>query len=87
MNPATQAKQIYDPIHGFIEITPTMLKIIDTSEFQRLRDLRQLGAVQYIYPSATHTRFEHSIVSHLAGMATHLFKRDFTTNNPYSVSL
>ena len=87
MNPATQAKQIYDPIHGFIEITPTMLKIIDTSEFQRLRDLRQLGAVQYIYPSATHTRFEHSIgVSHLAGiMATHLFKDEILPQTTHTV--
>ena len=60
-------KSIYDPIHGFIKITPLMQKIIDTSEFQRLRDLKQLGATYYVYPSATHTRFEHSIgVSHLA---------------------
>ena len=54
-------KNIYDPIHGFIEIPPLMQKIIDTTEFQRLRDLKQLGAVQFVYPSATHTRFEHSI--------------------------
>ena len=68
-------KQIYDPIHGFIEITPLMQIIIDTPEFQRLRDLKQLGAVHYIYPSATHTRFEHSLgVSHLAGiMSERLF--------------
>lgn len=70
------SKQIYDPIHGFIDITPLMRQIIDTHEFQRLRYLKQLGAVQFVYPSATHTRFEHSIgVSHLAHtMATHLFK-------------
>ena len=37
-------KQIYDPIHGYVEITPLMLKFIDTMEFQRLRDLKQLGA-------------------------------------------
>ena len=61
------SKQIYDPVHGFITITPLMQKIIDTPEFQRLRDLKQLGTVHYVYPSATHTRFEHSIgVSHLA---------------------
>lgn len=61
-------KYIYDPIHGYILITPLMQQIIDTPEFQRLRDLKQLGATYYIFPSATHTRFEHSIgVSHLAG--------------------
>ena len=76
-------KQIYDPIHGFIDITPLMQKIIDTHEFQRLRDLKQLGAVHYVYPSATHTRFEHSIgVSHLAGMmATHLFNDNTYPND------
>lgn len=60
--------QIYDPIHGFITLTPTMLSIVDTPLFQRLRDLKQLGAAYMVFPSATHTRFEHSIgVSYLAG--------------------
>jgi HD superfamily phosphohydrolase len=63
------SKQIYDPIHGFISITPLMQNFIDTSEFQRLRDLKQLGATYFVFPSATHTRFEHSLgVSHLAGL-------------------
>jgi len=45
-----------------------MIKIIDTSDFQRLRDLRQLGTAHYVFPSANHTRAEHSIgVAHLAG--------------------
>ena len=62
-------KQIYDPIHKFITITPLMTKIIDTYEFQRLRDLKQLGATYFVFPSASHSRFEHSIgVSHLAGV-------------------
>ena len=62
------ATQIHDPIHGTVAITPIMKMIIDTPEFQRLRDLKQLGASYFVFPSATHTRFEHSIgVSHLAG--------------------
>ena len=60
--------QIHDPIHGTVTITHIMKMIIDTPEFQRLRDLKQLGASYFVFPSATHTRFEHSIgVSHLAG--------------------
>ena len=63
------SKQIFDPIHGFITTTDLMQRIIDTQEFQRLRDLKQLGAVSFVFPSANHTRFEHSIgVSHLAGV-------------------
>ena len=55
------------PIHGVINLTPRMCSIIDTPEFQRLHRLRQLGVTHFVYPSATHTRFEHSIgVSHLA---------------------
>ena len=61
-------RRLYDPLYGLIEITPLMQQFIYTNEFQRLRYLKQLGATSYIFPSGTHTRFEHSIgVSHLAG--------------------
>lgn len=65
-----------DVIHGYIKISPTCVKIIDTPEFQRLRNVKQLGFVYFVYPSANHTRFEHCIgVSYLAGkMARQLLK-------------
>ena len=69
MTSKKQMKQIFDPIHRFIELTPLMQKIIYTWEFGRLYDLHQLGAAYYIYPSAVHKRSEHSLgVSHLAGI-------------------
>lgn len=34
---------------------------MDTRVFQRLRGIRQLGSSHLIYPSANHTRFEHSL--------------------------
>jgi len=72
-------KRIYCPIHGFITLTDVMRQILDTPEFQRLRDLKQLGATYYVYPSATHSRFAHSLgVSHLAGEAG----KSLQTNQP-----
>lgn len=88
MNEQNSIKQIYDPIHGFVDVTPLMKKIIDTPEFQRLRYLKQLGAVQFVYPSATHTRFEHSIgVSHLAyTMAEHLYGKSSIAGTNYPIA-
>lgn len=60
-------KTINCPIHGVITLTTRMCKIIDTPEYQRLHKLKQLGVTHHVYPSATHTRFEHSLgVSYLA---------------------
>jgi len=60
-------RNINCPLHGFIGLTPLMCQIVDTPEFKRLHNLRQLGVTYAVYPSANHTRFEHSIgVSHLA---------------------
>ncbi|XP_051994015.1 deoxynucleoside triphosphate triphosphohydrolase SAMHD1-like [Xyrauchen texanus] len=57
-----------DPIHGSIELHPLLVKIIDTPQFQRLRHIKQLGAGYWVYPGASHNRFEHSIgVAYLAG--------------------
>jgi HD superfamily phosphohydrolase len=35
--------------------------MIDNKYFQRLRYISQLGTCKYVYPNASHTRFEHSI--------------------------
>lgn len=50
-----------DPIHGHIEIHPLCVKIMDTPQFQRLRYLKQLGGAYFVYPGASHNRFEHSL--------------------------
>lgn len=53
--------QTKDPIHGLIHLPDVCLRVIDTPEFQRLRDLKQTGSCHLVYIGATHTRFDHSI--------------------------
>jgi deoxynucleoside triphosphate triphosphohydrolase SAMHD1 len=61
-------KIINDPVHGHIMLPDYCLDVVDTPQFQRLRDLKQMGAAYFVFPGASHNRFEHSLgVSHLAG--------------------
>jgi len=54
-------KVIRDPVHGDIFLSPLQIACLDTREVQRLRGIRQLGTAYLVYPSAQHTRFEHSL--------------------------
>ncbi len=60
---------IRDPIHGKIGLEPMLAKLVMTPEFQRLRRIKQLSFGQICFPSANHTRYEHSLGTH------HLCKR------------
>eukprot|EP01134_Creolimax_fragrantissima_P004871 CFRG4871T1 len=60
-------KYVCDTVHGQIPLEPIELQFIDTPQFQRLRDIKQLANCLLVYPGATHTRFEHSLgTSYLA---------------------
>lgn len=62
-----------DPLWNNVRLDPLALSLMDTSPFQRLRYIRQLGHTYLVYPGATHTRFEHAVGTyHLAGVATRL---------------
>ena len=62
-----EGKAIRDPVWGYIYIPESLLALIDTLEFQRLRNISQLGFVHLVYPGARHSRVEHSLgVFHLA---------------------
>ena len=64
------AGEITDPIHRYIRFSETEREIVDTVIFQRLRGIRQLAGAHLVYPSAQHSRFEHSIgTMHVAGYA------------------
>jgi len=53
-------KIINDPVYGFINIPSELhFDIIQHPYLQRLRRIKQLGLSYYVYPGATHTRFEH----------------------------
>lgn len=73
----TPAKYINDPVYGGIPITRLEMEIIDTPIFQRLRGLRQLARVNYVFPGAEHSRYVHSLgVLYIMGLMTdHLLKR------------
>lgn len=59
--------RLRDPIYGFVFLTDSEREIIDTDLFQRLRRIHQLALTKYVYPSAEHSRFVHSIgVMHCA---------------------
>lgn len=63
-------KRIRDPLYGFIQIDDQDIQLIDHRLTQRLRWVSQLPLEQLVYPSAQHSRFEHSLgVMHLAGVA------------------
>lgn len=72
-----------DPIHGYISFTvpvggreeTTEKDLIDSLWMQRLRHINQLQSARWVYPTAEHSRFVHSLgAMHVAGrFARHLY--------------
>jgi len=66
---------IADPIYHYIVMTDriegekTERDVIDTLWFQRLRRIFQLQSARWVFPTAEHTRFQHSLgTMHIAGV-------------------
>lgn len=75
--------EVRDPIHGTIEVTQAERPVVEHPFVQRLRGIRATGFSSHAFPSATHTRFGHSLgVMHLAGRAFDRAYRDWTWSDP-----
>lgn len=70
-------KLIKDPVHGYIKLPNDYVKrVIDTSGFQRLRNIRQTS-YDSLYPGSSHNRFIHSLgVYYLGNKAFNALKRN-----------
>lgn len=57
---------INDAVHGVMSFPKNskeqlLKKIIDSDTFQRLRHIKQMGMADLVFPTATHSRFSHSL--------------------------
>ena len=57
-----EVKVMRDPIHEYIHVEKQVIwDCINSPEFQRLRRIHQLGPAMFVYHSAEHSRFSHSL--------------------------
>lgn len=54
-------KVIHDHLWGTNRFTWREMALIDSPIMQRLRGIHQTGLAYYVYPTARHSRFEHSL--------------------------
>jgi HD superfamily phosphohydrolase len=59
--PPNRPKIIHDPLWGTQRIEAWEIAILDTPLMQRLRQIKQTGLAHFTYPSAAHSRFEHTL--------------------------
>jgi len=74
-------RNIKDPIHPDLQIPRELEDVLSHPVFNRLRFIKQLGLKAYCgrFPSANHTRYEHSIgTMHLAGKLCSCLERNTT---------
>ena len=81
-------ERIYrDSVHNIVRVDTAdqvgslIARLIDASEFQRLRRIRQLGLAHFAYQAAEHSRFTHSLGTY--HLATRILDR---LSSKYSIS-
>jgi uncharacterized protein len=76
---------ILDPLHGNIKLSEIEKWFLAQPIFSRLRYVKQNTFLYYVFPSANHTRFEHSIgVMHMAGKIFDSCKENYATGSQKS---
>jgi len=82
-DPKPRNQRVRDPVHGLIvfravnALDQLAWRLLDSPEFQRLRRIKQLGPAEFVFPSATHSRFAHCIgVFHTARKLVEVIERE-----------
>ena len=66
--PGDRLLEMADNVHGRVKLHPFCRPVVNHELFQRLERVRQLGLCHAVFPTASHSRYEHSLgVGHLAG--------------------
>ena len=68
-----QTRRTNDEIHSSIDMGPVVTALVDTPQFQRLRQIKQLGTAEYVYCNTNHNRWEHSLG--VAALARRMMER------------
>jgi deoxynucleoside triphosphate triphosphohydrolase SAMHD1 len=72
---------VMDPVHGGIPFFTHEQKVLDHPLCQRLRHIKQNDILHFVFPGATHTRFEHCLgTMHVAGRIFKNMIRNYLTN-------
>lgn len=75
-----------DPVHGIIQfdrkdaVQRLLLDTVNCAAFQRLRRVKQMGLAEFVFPGATHSRFNHSLgATYLMAQAIGHFRQERST--------
>jgi len=75
---------IRDPLYGLMNFSWDEVILMDTCYVQRLKQISQMGFIYQVFPSARHTRFEHTLgVVHLVKKAYNHLKEMYENHKDY----